>query len=118
MKKDIYLDKAVAWAQKKSMDTVKSIAEGYEKPNSFESTDNDKSVQPDITFITQGGAKHYTEIALKSEDSRSLVTKWKLLSVMAAMKKGKLHLLAPKGHKMFTQKLIDQYNINALVHSI
>ncbi|MBQ4820529.1 hypothetical protein [Aquimarina sp. MMG016] len=49
---------------------------------------------------------------------KKLVIKWKVLSFMAGMKRGKLHLLAPKGHKAFTQRLVKQHNINAMVHSI
>jgi hypothetical protein len=34
------------------------------------------------------------------------------------MKNGKLHLLAPIGHKIFAEKLVNTYQIDAVIHSI
>lgn len=118
MSKSSYIQKAIDWVQKRSVTSLKAKAEGYEEPKIFTNTQTNDVVQADISFTTQGGSRHFTDIALKEDDTRSLVTKWKLLSIMASLKKGKLHLLAPKGHKMFTQKLVKRYNINALIHSI
>lgn len=118
MSKDSYITKALDWVKSKSVSTVKAKAEGYEEPKVFTNATTQATVQADISYETQGGAKHYTDIALKTDDTRSLVTRWKLLSIRASLKKGKLHLLAPKGHKMFTQKLVERHNINALIHSI
>ena len=118
MSKNKYIQKAIEWVSRKPVLSMKANSEGYEAPKIFRNQRTDEEVQADISFITQGGSKYYTEIALKSEAPQKLVTKWKLLSLMASVKRGKLHLLAPKGHKMFTQRLIDQHNINAQVYSI
>lgn len=118
MGKENYFKKALDWVQKKSISSLKAMTEGYEAPKVFTNTSTSETVQADISFTTQGGARHFTEIALKTDNTRKLVTRWKLLSVMASLKRGKLHLLAPKGHKMFTQKLVQRYNINALIHTL
>jgi len=118
MSKKDYFKKALDWVNAKSTTSIKALTEGYEAPKIFTNTQTQDHVQADISFTTQGGAKHFTDIALKHDDKQKLVTRWKLLSIMASIKKGKLHLLAPKGHKMFTQKLVSKYNINALIHSL
>jgi hypothetical protein len=118
MLKQIYIDKAINWISKKSTISIKAKLESYEPPKIFTNKETGEVVQADFSFVTQGGSKSYTEIALKSEMPRKLVTRWKLLSLMASLKSGKLYLLTPKGHKMFTKKLIDTYNINALIYDI
>ena len=118
MSKKDYLSRALEWANKKSISNLKATAEGYDEPGSFVNQSTEEVIQPDISFVTSGGSKHYSVIALKEDDIQELVTKWKLLSLQASVKNGKLHLLAPKGHKMFTQRLVNKYNINALVYSI
>lgn len=118
MSKDSYIKKAIDWVKKRSVTSLKAKADGFEEPKVFTNASTQATVQADISYETQGGAQHFTDIALKTDDTRSLVTRWKLLSTRASLKKGKLHLLAPKGHKMFTQNLVQIYNINALIHSI
>ena len=118
MGKKEYIKKALDWVNLKSTSSVKAKLDGYEDPKVFTNTTSDDVVQADISFTTHSGSKNYTDIALKQENPRKLVTRWKLLSVMASLKRGKLYLMAPKGHKMFTQRLVDRYNINAIVQSI
>ncbi len=118
MKKNRYIRKALSWVEKKPTKIVKSIAEGYENPKVFTSKSTNEKIRADLSFITYSGAKHYSDIALKNNNTKKLVVKWKVLSFMAGMKRGKLHLLAPKGHKAFTQRLVERHNINALVHTL
>lgn len=118
MTKKDYLKKAMSWMEKKSTKSIKSTLEGYEDPKVFRSKSSKDIIQADLSYITHSGSKHFTEIALKQENPRKLVTKWKVLSFMASMKNGKLHLLAPRGHKSFTERLVKRHNINALVHSL
>jgi hypothetical protein len=113
-----YLDQAIDWISKKTTTSVKAQIEGYEPPKVFTNKKTGEEVQADFSFITQGGYKSFMEVAMKSDHPQKLVTRWKLLSLMASMKQGKLHLLAPKGHKLFTKKLVDTYHINAVIHSL
>ena len=118
MLKQSHLEQGINWISKKSTISIKAQLDGYEEPKVFRNKETGEEIQADFSFITQGGAKSYTDIAIKTDDPQKLVTRWKLLSTMASLKKGKLYLLAPKGHKMFTQKLVNDYNINATIHSL
>ena len=116
--KSNYFKQAIEWVQKKTTESIKATVDGYEDPKTFLNKRTNETVQPDLSFVSKTGAKHYTDIALKSDQKQKLVTRWKLLSMMAAMNSGKLHLLTPRGHKMFTVRLVEQYNINARISSI
>ena len=118
MNKQPFIENAIAWVERKTTTSIKAKAEGYEDPKAFLNQRTKEEVQPDISYETSTGARHYTDIALKHENPQKLVTRWKLLSMLASMKNGKLHLLTPKGHKMFTEKLVRKYNINAFISSI
>ncbi|MFT4535903.1 MAG: hypothetical protein ACJA1A_002755 [Saprospiraceae bacterium] len=118
MLKQNYLDKAIDWISTKSTITVKAQIDGYDPPKVFTNKQTGEEIQADFSFTTQGGSKSFTEVALKSDHPQKLVTRWKLLSLMASMKKGKLHLLTPSGHKLFTKKLVDTYHIDAVIHSL
>ncbi len=116
--KEKHFEISLNWLNKKSASSIKTNSEGYEAPKAYTNKETGEKIAPDFSFETPSGYTSFTDIALKSESPRSLVTRWKLLSLMASAKRGKLHLLAPKGHKMFTKKLVDNHNINAIVHSI
>lgn len=116
--KDEYLEKAVLWAEKKATISLKSVSEGYENPRIFTSRTTNEDIQADLSYVTHGGVKHYSVVALKNENQKKTVAKWKALSFLASMKKGKLHLLAPTGHKAFTQKLVNNHDINAVIHTL
>ncbi len=118
MNKEKYLKKAITWANKKSIVTLRATSEGYENPKTFIGKTTKEEIQPDLSFTTHGGAKHYSEVALKDDNEKKLVAKWKVLSFLAGMKRGKLHLLAPRGHKAFTQKIVNLHQINAVVHAL
>ena len=118
MKKISYMEKAIAWTQKKQTATIRSTQEGFEDPKVFTNTKTQEEIQAHISYTTDAGAKHFTEVALKRENKEELITRWKLLSLMASLKKGKLHLLTPRGHKSFTERLVENHNINAVIHSL
>jgi hypothetical protein len=118
MKKDVYLEKAVEWAERKDTISLKSISEGYENPQIFTSKTTHEEIQADLSFVTHGGVKHYSVVALKNENPKKTVAKWKVLSFFASMKRGKLHLLAPNGHKAYIKKLVDNHDINAVIHAL
>jgi len=116
--KEKHLEMAINWAKKRATISLKSISEGYEDPTICINKDTKEEVQADVSFVTHGGAKHYSVIALKDENPKKIVSKWKLLSFLAAMKSGKLHLLTPTGHKAFTERLVNKHNINAVIHPL
>ncbi len=118
MDKSKFMDKALEWIEKRNVESLKVNAEGYEKPSGFKSSRTPEPVVPDMTFIDRHGNKNYVEIAFKQEDFWHAVTKWKFLASMATMKKGKLHLLTPKGHKSFISKKIAEHDIKALIFLI
>ena len=118
MKKDRYLRKAVVWAEKKAPISLKSISEGYEDPKIFTSKATQEKIQADLSFVTHGGVKHYSVVALRNKNPKKTVLKWKMLSFLASIKRGKLHLLAPTGHKAFTEKLVNRHHIDAVIHSL
>jgi hypothetical protein len=111
-----YFEKALKFVQGKGYDNIKSSHDDYSNPTSF-SSEGDKSLTPDIT-ATKGNSKSYFQISLKNEDETATVSKWKLFATLAEMKNGKLYLLAPRGHKSFTDKLVATYGLNATVVSI
>ena len=109
MSKQDYFEKAISWATSLRLSEMKVNQEGYEVPNSFnrkeEGTEEEVVFTPDITGNRRTN-KYYIEIAIKDDYDQLQVSKWKLLGTMAAMKGGKLYLLAPKGHKAFVEKLV------------
>lgn len=112
-----YLEKAITWAQGKGFKEFKSSHEEHEDPFVFTNKSSNEEVIPQIT-ATKDGRKSYIEVALKSDDVTKTVSKWRLLSTMAGMKGGKLYLLAPRGHKAFTDGIISEYPIDATIVSI
>ena len=117
MSKDNYLTKAIQWVKNKSISSLRANHKDFEPPKTFINRATQEEVQADISFITKGG-RCYTDIALKTDQPQKLITKWKLLSKMASLKQGKLFLLTPRGHKMFVQRLVETYQINATIYSL
>ena len=118
MKDEQLYEKAILWSKRKGFHNIRANFENetYEAPKALKKPSGEAFI-PDLTGSSLGG-KNYIEIAMKEEDQERLVSKWKLFSTLAAMKEGKFYLLAPKGHKAFTDKLVEKYNITATVVSI
>lgn len=112
-----YFEKAIHWAEKQGFSNIKANFEDYEAPVQFNKPGEDQPYIPDITGVKTGG-KSYVEIALKSDNMTRKVSKWKLLSTLASRKGGKFFLLAPRGHKAFTQGIVERYNLDAKIVSI
>lgn len=117
MKDSKFFKKALNWAQNKGFKKIKANYGEFDNPKQFTRQKTGRSIVPDITAVNLG-RKSYMEIALKTDDVRKKVSKWKLLSTLAKMKGGKLFLLAPRGHKAFTERLVDRYNLKAQVVSL
>jgi hypothetical protein len=118
MDKERYVEKAVKWAERKAVVSLKSISERYESPKVFVRKTTQDEIQADLSFVTKVGVKHYSVVALKKENHKKTVPKWKVLSFLASMKGGNLHLLVSNGHKSNTLKLVNKFNINAVIHML
>ena len=110
MSKIDHFQDALEWAKTLSLSNFKANTEGYESPKTFNHSNEDLAFTPDMTGQRRTN-KFYLEIALKSEDSRQLVSKWKLMSTLASMKGGKLYLLAPRGHKAFVANILEHHQL-------
>ena len=106
------LEKAVEQLQRRGFSDIKAKLEGFEEPKSFSQKREDNTYIPDITAKNSKG-KFYFEIAQKTPDTSSMVSKWKLLATIAEMKNGGLNILVPYGQSKFTNELVEKYNINA-----
>jgi len=115
--RESYIRKAVDWIKKKGYMDIKADLEDMETPKSFVKKSNDSNVLPDLTAKSLGRT-FYFEVALKTNDVRSVVTKWKFLSQLAAMKDGKLIIFAPHGHRSFAEKTVESYKISAKIISL
>jgi hypothetical protein len=116
--KDKLYKKAIAWAKKRGFENIKANVEDLEQPRSFSRPGSDEVIIPDLTG-TRTGNKSYIQIALKEDDKQEVISKWKLFGTLAARKGGKLYLLAARGHKSFTERIVDKYDLpNATVVSI
>lgn len=106
------LEKAVSRLQAKGYEDIRVNLKGFEEPVGFNQKKSDIEYIPDLTARRHKG-KCYFEIAKKTANITSLVSKWKLLSTIAEMKNGRFTILIPYGHNKFTQELIEQYSIKA-----
>ncbi|MCB0375845.1 MAG: hypothetical protein KDD04_08000, partial [Sinomicrobium sp.] len=61
------------------------------------------------------GRKSYFELVQKTDELQEVITKWKLLSNLASFKDGKLFLIVPHGNLAFTNRILDNYSIQAEV---
>ncbi len=118
MTKEAYLKKAVKWVNTKAPNSFRSILEGYDDPIKYMSKATQEEFQADLSFVSRDGIKHYYVLALKDENPQKTVDKWEILSFIASMKKGQLHLLTPNGHKAFTEKIVNDHHIKAVIHPI
>ncbi len=103
------------WLTKRGFENIKANTEGFDTPTGFQKQGQEDLVIPDLTASTKD-SKYYFEIAVKPtkrQKVQQLVSKWKLLSLLANNKGGKLYLMAPYGNKSFAQDIIERYRIDA-----
>lgn len=117
--KEEYLEQAINWTKSRGFTNIKSVHDGFDSPTKFPRTmsGEDDAMRPTITASSIGG-RNYIEIALKTDNVQRQITKWKLFSVMAARKGGKFYLLAPQGHKAYTDQIVKEHNLNAVIKSL
>lgn len=112
MKNQKHYNKIIDWAGRKGFGNIKANIDEFESPVSYASAEKDLTYTPDVT-VKKRTKKSYLEIVVKSDDFKQKISKWKLLSTLAAIKGGRFILFAPKGNKAFAQRMIDEYNLNA-----
>ncbi len=103
---------AIEMLQRMGYDDIRAEWGDLEVPTALTNQATKEQFIPDITAVKHG-VKHYFEIADRPENERKLVGKWKLLSVISAMKHGGFKVLTPKGTITYTQKLLSDHNIEA-----
>ena len=106
------LARAVHQIESRGFDKIRTDLDGYEAPTHYMAQEKKVSYSPDITATNNKG-KFYFEIARKTESTRELVSKWKLLETMAELKNGQFNILVPYGQNRFAQELITEHKINA-----
>lgn len=112
-KSDELLARAIAWIKQRGFATIKTnLVEGYESPSSFTNINSESSVTPDLTAVNNN-KKHYFEIALKTPEVSTLVSKWKLLNRLSKIKQSNFYLFVPDGHWSFTKRLVEEHGIDA-----
>ncbi|PHN04847.1 hypothetical protein [Flavilitoribacter nigricans] len=93
---------------------VKANTEGYDTPSKLSRPNEEGAFIPDATGVLNG-KKSYFELAQKTDDLQEVITKWKLLSNLASFKNGKLFLVVPHGNLAFTNRILNNYPIQAEV---
>lgn len=109
-----FLDRAISQVKNMGYDEIKACHEDYEDPAAFSLKGEDVKFRPDITANKMGG-KYYFEIADRTENSRLVRGKWKLLETLAKMKNGELKIFVPRGCMKFTNTLLAETQIQASI---
>ena len=115
MTKEDYIPKAIAWAESHGFEEIKANLpddDDFETPIGYERQQDDQEFIPDVTGKVLS-EKFYFEVILKTNKTRRLVSKLKLMSVLAGRRGGKLYMMAPRGHYQFARDLMDDNTIIA-----
>ena len=116
-KDEALITKAIEQLEKYGFQDIKADIEGHETPSKLTRQQDDFEFTPDIT-ATMHGRTYYFEVAQKTDKSRRLVTKWKLLAYLAQMKQTGLKIFVPHGTMKFTRELVKLYEIDAKLEKI
>ncbi len=106
------MDAAINYVTVRGYQEIKSTVEGYERPFQYTMQNKDVTFTPDITAKSRD-KKHYFEVAQRTDDSSFIVSKWKLLSMLAKMQNGTFTILIPYGQNKFTEQLVMEHEIEA-----
>ncbi len=115
MTKQDHIATVIAWAESQGYDEIKANLpddDDFDAPISYERQADDEAFIPDVTGKSLTG-KSYFEVVAKTDETRRLISKLKLMSVLAGRRGGKLYLMAPRGSYQFAKDLMDDNQINA-----
>jgi len=104
------LQEAIEYLEHRDFKNIKADIEGYETPKSYTKSGSDIKVTPDIV-AERAGIKHYFDISLKSAKPNLLKTKWRFMEVLSRMKKAKFKIITTRGHYSFTDRMLDDLNL-------
>lgn len=104
------LQEAVQYLEHRDFKNIKADIEGYETPKSYVKSGGEVKITPDIT-AERAGIKHYFDVSLKSEKPKLLKTKWRFMEVLSRMKKAKFKIITTKGHYSFTNRMLEDLNL-------
>lgn len=99
------MQSAVNYVKNMGFEEVRARLEGYDSPATLKMKDKDREFTPDITG-EKNGARYYFEIADRNDQRQDVVSKWKLLNTLAAMKQGSLRVFVPYGSMKFTNDVL------------
>lgn len=91
---------------------IKADMPGYENPKSFVKKSSGTEIVPDIS-ANKNGRKYFFDISLKSEDPKSLKSKWLLLDTFARLKSNRFKIITTRGHYKFTDTLLSELNLTS-----
>ncbi len=111
MDKQAYIPKVIEWARRKGFDQIQANMEGFEPPIAYGRQSDDERFIPDVTAKLLS-EKSYFEVVLKTDNIDRVISKLRLLSMVAGQKGGRLFLMAPSGHLNFAKELLLKYSIN------
>lgn len=117
MNKQAYISEVIDWAKARGFDEIRADLpdnDAFETPIRYERVQDDEPFTPDVTGKLLGG-KSYFEVILKTSKTNRLISKLKLISLLASRRDGKLYLMAPKGHYQFAEDIRRNYQLTAEV---
>lgn len=113
MSKQAHIRKTMAWARAHGFDDIKANIPEDETcvpPIAYGRKDGEEAFVPDVTGESVHGMSYF-EVVMKTDPMNHLISKLKLISVLAARRGGKLYLMAPKGHFQFARDVAQENQI-------
>ena len=106
------VEKVIQKVKRRGFEDIKASIDSYESPVKIISTSGDLAFVPDVTAKKYGN-KAYFEISKRGGDAEQLASKWKLLSVLAELKRGVFKIFVPHGSMQHTLRIVNKHNIQA-----
>lgn len=120
MEKQAYIPQVINWAKAQGFEDIKANLpenDDFESPISYGRQQDDEEFIPDVTG-KHFHEKSYFEVILKTNRTSRLISKLKLMSVLATRNEGRLYLMAPKGHLQFAKGIARESQVVAQVVSL
>lgn len=102
---------SIDYLKNKGFEDIKADVEGYDSPKSFIKKDSDVKITPDIVAY-KAGRKHFFDVSIKSDQTKLLKSKWRLLDMMARLKDHRFKIITKRGHYKFTNEMLEDLNLD------